>query len=263
MRHNFVPVSMRSIKGHLRKLLPDSVLAWRRRQLESKMKNELLRCTDAKDIFTKIYDRGYWGRSGNRGERYYSGSGSHRSDIVDTYVFAVTDFLSSLGKRADAVDLGCGDFAIGSRIRPSCGKYIACDVVDGLIIHNRARYSKSEVEFRVVDIVNDELPAGDVVIIRQVLQHLSNSDIEKVVAKLKGYRFIILTEHLPVSDTFVPNLDKPTGPDIRISIGESGSGVLLTEPPFNLGIRHSRLLCQAFEDISGVRGVIRTNLYSL
>jgi hypothetical protein len=255
---------MNAIKVHLKKIIPDSVLALRRRYLQGKVKNEMFRCVSAKDTFTKIYDEGHWGRSNEHGDKYYSGAGSHSDEIVDVYVSAVNDFLMSLDKKPDVVDLGCGDFAVGSRIRPSCGKYIAADVVEGLINQNKERYTKDDVEFRIVDIINDDLPEGDAVFLRQVLQHLSNSDIEKIVAKLSAkYRFMILTEHLPMSDRFVPNLDKPRGPDIRIEIGEEGSGVILTELPFNLMVKQNTVLCEVFNDLAGRKGVIRTNLYEL
>ena len=209
---------MSSIKSHLKKAIPDAVLALRQRYLERKM-NKFLRHAHPKDIFTKIYERSIWGQSDDRGERYYSGDGSHKAEAVDNYVSAVVNVLLSLDRKPDAVDLGCGDFAVGSRISPFCGRYIACDIVDGLIIRNRARYARSDVEFRAVDIVNDDLPNGDVVFIRQVFQHLSNSDIQKVTAKLLAkYSLIILSEHLPLSDKFVPNIDKPTGPKTEESV---------------------------------------------
>ena len=183
--------------------------------------------------------------------------------LSNVYVTAVRDFLLSFDEKPDVVDLGCGDFTMGSKIRPYCDRYVACDIVEGLIRRNRARYSK-DVEFRVVDITSDQLPEGDVVFIRQVFQHLSNSDIKKVLVQvLARYRFIILSEHLPLSYKFVPNLDKPTGPKIRIDIGESGSGVILTEPPFSLRAKQNRVLCEVLQESAGCNGVIRTNLYSL
>ena len=190
-------------KAHLKKVLPDSLLALRRRYLKRKLRSEFERCAGVKGIFTQIYDRGYWGQPEDLGERYFSGSGSHYAELVDPYIRAVTNALSSLGEKPDAVDLGCGDFAVGSRIRSYCGKYIACDVVEGLVARNRKKYENDDIEFRVVDIVNDELPDGGVVFIREVFQHLSNGDIEKVLPKLLKYRFAVVSEHLPLAAGFV------------------------------------------------------------
>ena len=259
---------MNAIKASLKKVIPDFILALWWWHLERRLKNELSRSADAKDTFTRIYDDEHWGRSGQHGDKYYSGSGSHSREIVDSYVSAVNGFLSSLDKKLDAVDLGCGDFAVGSQIRPFCNKYVAADVVEGLINRNKERYANDSVEFCVLDITKDDLPNGDVVFLRQVLQHLSNSDIEKVVAKLSAkYRFLILTEHLPFSNKFEPNLDKARGPDIRLYIRGKQSGVVLTAPPFNLVVKRTRVLCEVLDNFMGRKGILKsyitTSLYEL
>lgn len=228
---------------------------------QQKAMKEFQSCATTKDTFTRVYERGYWGRSNDPAERYFSGSGSHESEVVNAYLSAVTGFLQSFIEKPDVVDLGCGDFAVGSRIRPYCGRYVAADFVEGLIERNKQVYESDNVDFRALDMINDDLPTGDVVFIRQVLQHLSNNEIQKVVAKLPGsYRFLILTEHLPSSGSFVANVDKESGPYIRLNFGKHGSGVVLTEPPFNLKVAKSTVLCEVFEDVDGRKGLIRTTL---
>jgi SAM-dependent methyltransferase len=253
---------MAALKTYLKKVIPDSVLMSRERYIERKRREEFQRCAMPRDTFSRVYECGYWGQSKERGERYYSGPGSHMDEYVDSYISAVSGFLQSFGEKPDVVDLGCGDFAIGSRIRPYCGNFIAVDVVEGLIERNKKRYANDSVDFRVLDIINDDLPKGDVVFLRQVLQHLSNCEIEKVAARLPAkYRFLILTEHLPMSGSFVPNVDIMRGPDIRLTIGEEGSGVILTEPPFNMKVAKSTLLCEVLNEGSEPKSVVRTNLY--
>ena len=255
---------MASLKAYIKNLTPKSVLAWRANYLERRRRKEFQGLATPKDTFTKVYDGGCWGRSKERGEKYYSGSGSHRSELVERYVSAVSGFLQSLDHKPDAVDLGCGDFAVSTRLRPFCGKFVAADVVEGLIERNKSRFENDGVDFRVVDIVNDDLPEGEVVFLRQVLQHLSNSDIALVVPKLSAkFRFLVLSEHLPLSDGFVPNLDKARGPDTRINAGKVGSGVILTDQPFNLRVKRTTVLCEVLQDLSEVKGVVRTILYEL
>jgi hypothetical protein len=70
--------------------------------------------------------------------------------------------------------------------------------------------------------------------LRQVLQHLSNQEIERVLANCRRYRWLIVTEHLPAATDVVPNLDKPHGPDTRVY---DRSGVFLEAPPFDLPVR--------------------------
>ena len=89
-----------------------------------------------------------------------------------------------------------------------------------------------------MDISKDELPEADCIILRQVLQHLSNTEIQRILEKLKSFQYIILTEHLPNAD-FIPNLDIISGQGIRL---KQNSGVNILEKPFNFKIEEQRLL---------------------
>lgn len=194
-----------------------------------------------KQQFTRIYKEQLWGRSPEKNEPFYSGSGSHATAVVDTYVNAVQTFLSSLGGRPSAVDLGCGDFAIGARLRHLCSTYMACDIVEPLIEFNRSRYVPLHVDFRTLDLTQDELPTGDVAFLRQVLQHLSNAQIARVLERVThNFRYLIVSEHLPRTQGFQPNVDKKPGPDIRVWFG---SGVVITAPPFNVAPKEAIELC--------------------
>ena len=63
--------------------------------------------------------------------------------------------------------------------------------------------------------------------IRQVLQHLSNTQIAAILAKLRAADLIV-TEHVPTAPGVVRNKDKAAGPDIRLY---RKSGVFLESPP--------------------------------
>lgn len=193
-------------------------------------------------IFEYVYRTRAWGGSADPSDPYYSGSGTRLTSHSGTYLQAVSAFLQPHEPRLNAVDIGCGDFVIGSRVRPFCANYIACDVVSGLIEHNKGRFADLDVDFRVLDAVNAPLPDGDIVFIREVLQHLSNSDISSIISKVsQTYKYAIITECLPSLGGFTPNLDKVTSEKIRNNV--NGSGVILTEPPFNLACRDARQLC--------------------
>jgi hypothetical protein len=204
--------------------------------------------------FSRIYRDGLWGRKLT--QRFYSGPGSHDRVIVEPYVRAVRDYILSLGDPPDVVDLGCGDFNVGRQLRDVCRNYIACDVADDLIRHNSRALRKIRVDFRRVDIVEDPLPEGRVAFLRQVLQHLSNEQIARVLPKLKNFKFVILTEHLPIARDFPANLDHTHGAGIRVT---KNSGVVLTAPPFNLRPTTERELCR----IDKYGGSIVTTAYEL
>lgn len=209
-----------------------------------------------KEIFTKIYEENWWGSEGSK-DQYCSGSGSHSPLVVKSYVDAVGVFLDGFSKKKILIDLGCGDFNVGSKIAPMSLSYIACDIVEKVIVSNRSRFKDNNVDFRVLDLTNDPMPIGDIVFARQVLQHLSNDDISKFVKKVKGaYSHLVLSEHLPRSDKFVPNLDKPSGSQTRLFLG---SGIDVTEEPFSLEVVSERVICE----VEDQAGVIRTTVYQL
>ena len=201
------------------------------------------------EVFSTIYRKKLWGGRFSFGA--HSGSGSRNKIVVDPYVSAVRKFLLSL-ERPSVVDLGCGDFHVGNQLVDCARQFIACDVVDFLIEQNRRTFPS--VDFRLVDATSDDLPQGDVVLVRQVLQHLSNEQVSKILPKLCGYKYAIITEHIPGFAGFVPNLDKNAGADHRVNFG---SGLVLTEPPFNFRAKRSQILCEAAE----YGGIIRTILF--
>jgi SAM-dependent methyltransferase len=249
-----IPPIPRSLKRLVKGVLPKALLEARQERLARRRDREFSQLS-AKDAFTKIYSEGLWGRSSNERDSFSSGSGSRRSDIVTTYIDATEQFLSSLDEKPNVVDLGCGDFYVGSKVRHRCGNYIACDIVDSLIARNKDVYRDMDVDFRVMDITSDELPDGDLVFVRQVLQHLSNKLILDAIPRIQSkYKYLLLTEHLPASHSFVPNIDKPTGPDVRLRFD---SGVVLTRPPFNMRAKQDRVLCEAV--VSGT--LIQTRVY--
>jgi hypothetical protein len=210
---------------------------------------------DPEAVFGRVYEYGVWGRSDRT--RYYSGSGSYTPHIVLPYIKAMAQFLCALPDKPDLVDLGCGDFRIGAVLRRYCRTYIACDVVGSLIDFNRAKFGYLDVDFRTLDITRDELPAGDVATVRQVLQHLSNDSILRFLDRCRGrFSYLCVTEHVPDAADFPHNRDQSTGPWIRL---EQNSGVVLTSPPFNLKSQAASVVCEARE----TSGIVRTIIYRL
>ena len=76
----------------------------------------------------------------------------------------------------------------------------AVDIVETLIERNKTLFKRDNLEFLCLDIVKDELPKADCVIIRQVLQHLSNTEIQHILKKLKA-KEIIWYFDAPVSNS--------------------------------------------------------------
>lgn len=175
----------------------------------------------------QIYEKHLWG--GTQFD-FYSGEGSHDPQIVMPYLEAITSFFKSHNNALSVCDLGCGDFNIGKHLTTYTKKYIAIDIVDSLIERNKAIFKDEHLTFHCLDISVDDIPQADCIILRQVLQHLSNSEIQGIVRKLVNYKYIIVTEHIPTGH-FIPNKDIITGQGNRLKYD---SGVDVLEAPFNL-----------------------------
>ena len=179
------------------------------------------------EAFSAIYESHAWGSRPDR--PFCSGNGSVREDAVGPYCEMIRAVIEGNNIKR-MVDLGCGDFGVGSRLTRPDVHYVGVDVVPDLISYNRERFGSPSVEFRCLNIIEDQLPPGDLCLVRQVLQHLSNRQIQKTLKSLSHYRYVIVTEHVYSGAGLRRNLDKPHGPGIRLP---KRSGVFLESPPFN------------------------------
>lgn len=214
------------IKDSVKKIIPSSVLQWRRRRIAEKHQQGFAEKTVA-ETFSEIYEKNVWG--GSDGE-FYSGEGSTEK-YSQKYIDAIKNFIAEKDIKR-VVDLGCGDFRVASKFVFGDFHYTGCDVVPSLIEHNQKKFGGETIEFRCVNIIEDELPEGDLCLIRQVLQHLSNAEISKILENCKKYKYLIVTEHYPnPNKNIIPNLDIPHGPEMRLHYD---SAVFLEKPPFNL-----------------------------
>jgi hypothetical protein len=227
------------IKQLLKRFLPAPLLeGYRGLQRQREKNRNATRTTE--DIFTEIYAQNKWA---NTGREFDSGVGSNDERITTTYIRAVQGWLESIDStKLTIVDLGCGDFRIGQHFIAHCAHYVGADIVRPLVQYNAAHFASPKVEFIHLNIIEGPLPDGDVCFLRQVLQHLSNDQVQSVLHQLKKYRWSVITEHHPSAKYLrKPNLDKPHGADIRLF---DGSGVYLNQPPFSIAQERLRLLME-------------------
>ena len=242
------------------KLIPASLLEkyrhnrYIKRQEEDKNKS-------TEETFTEIYKLNKWGGEKNE---FCSGGGSIDVPTVSPYISMISEKAHTEGFLGlTFVDLGCGDFRVGSQLLSLCSKYIGIDIVKSLVDRNQEKYGNDNIRFIHMNIIEDELPDGEVCFVRQVLQHLSNQQIIKILPKLTKYKWVFITEHYPSDNkTIKPNTDKVHGMDIRINVN---SGVYLLLSPFNLSKQQLSLVLEVpsgtIRDTRLDQGVIRTFLY--
>lgn len=207
-----------------------------------------------KAAMEQVYNQKLWG-----GEEvdFFSGEGSHNPEIVEPYITAVSAFLASFKSPLSVCDLGCGDFNMGSQLVKFTSNYQAVDIVPSLIERNKQKFQSEQLAFHCLDISVDDLPKVDCALVRQVLQHLSNAEVERVVRKLADFKYVILTEHLPMND-FEPNKDIISGQGIRL---KKQSGIDLLAPPFSLKTVGVKTLNSI--ELPNEKGVISTMLYQV
>lgn len=221
---------------------------------KEKLPKKIKKPWPTKKVMEQIYDQNLWG--GNDSE-FYSGSGSHNIDLVEPYIKVVKEFLTSFKNPISVCDLGCGDFNIGKQLFNFTKNYIAIDIADNLISYNRENYKAENLEFQCLDIAKDNLPKAECVILRQVLQHLSNREVKSVLKKLSSYKYVILTEHIPKGD-FIPNIDIISGQGIRL---KKQSGLNILKPPFNFIIKSQKKLLTI--NLNDNKGVIVTSFFEV
>ncbi|WP_298539690.1 class I SAM-dependent methyltransferase [uncultured Aquimarina sp.] len=207
-----------------------------------------------KDVMEQIYEKNLWGSNNSD---FYSGVGSHLPEIVDPYLDVLRTFFESLKKPITVCDLGCGDFNVGKELVKHTKKYIAVDIVSDLISYNKEKFTEENLEFHCLDISTDTLPSGDCALLRQVLQHLSNTEVQQVLNKLTDFRYIILTEHVPEGE-FEPNKEIISGQGIRL---KKQSGLNLLASPFNFKVKEEKQLSSI--TLRNQEGVITTTLYKM
>lgn len=215
------------IKAQIKRWLPQPFvrsiakrrLSWDMQKSEGKTRAE---------IFSEIYARKLWG-SGD--EEFCSGVGS-TDDIVVPYA----GFVRSLIQReriTSLVDLGCGDFQVGRLLVNPELSYIGCDVCADLVRHNAEQFGNDQTLFLERDMVSDPLPDGELCLIRQVFQHLSNRDISAVLYKAKKYRLLLISDEQIRNDNAAENSDILPYHGTRRAFGQ---GLKLERAPFNIPV---------------------------
>lgn len=124
-----------------------------------------------------------------------------------------------------------------------------------MIERKKTLFKNENLSFHCLDVAVDELPAGDCALVRQVLQHLYNQEVKQILEKLSHYRYVIITEHIPIGD-FEPNKDKISGQGIRL---KQNSGIDVLATPFHWKVKEAREILSL--ELDNGKGRIVTNLY--
>lgn len=152
------------------------------------------------NIFSEIYDKDLW-QGG-------SGPGSN-PESNEPYISLLESFLTE-NKINSIVDAGCGDWQFSKFIDWNNINYKGYDVVKSVIDYNQVNYSSETVSFQLYNGDPKLLPSADLLIMKDVLQHLSFSQINEFILGFPKYKYCLITNCInPIGETV--NRDIETG----------------------------------------------------
>lgn len=179
------------------------------------------------EVFTSIYDSGFWGVAEDGDPS--SGWGSfpvHAKPYMDFLVnFINTNQIHSV------VDLGCGTWEFSRYIDWGNINYIGVDAVASVVELNQRKFGSGNINFIQGDILNMQLPDGELVVCKDVLQHLKNDDVILFLSKINKYKHCLFTNDLAIS--YTDSVDITNHNRDNVARGENRP-IDLTKPPFNV-----------------------------
>lgn len=109
------------------------------------------------------------------------------------------DFLQAFIKEnaiRSVVEVGCGDWSISRYIPWGDIQYHGYDVVKNVVEQNKKKYGRANVQFTHADALSSDLPSADLLICKDVLQHLSNEEIIHFLAKTDKFKHCLITNDI-------------------------------------------------------------------
>ena len=168
-----------------------------------------------KNIFTDIYLNNKWG------DKYsLSGTGSNLNQTK-----IILKEIANTIKRYEIkniLDIPCGDFYWMREIDFTGLNYIGGDIVSELINENIKKFKRSNINFQIIDVLEDDIPDSDLIFCRDCFVHFSFEDIFEALKniKKKNSKYFMTTNFVERNH----NDDIPTGAWRTIN---------LCKPPFN------------------------------
>jgi SAM-dependent methyltransferase len=107
------------------------------------------------------------------------------------------------------IDIGCGDWQFSKFLNLDGVRYLGFDVVPSIVEHNARTYGSKSIRFAVMPQRLEEIPGADLVIMKDVLQHLPN----EVIVEFATVVFP-KCKHCLLTNSYV-KLDTPLNIDIR------------------------------------------------
>lgn len=156
------------------------------KKLIKKVLGKIYRVLPSKFKFGLIHSFSLFGASDSK-----SGPGSDASQTREI-VASLPELLKKYNIKS-VLDVPCGDLNWISNLFPLIEQYTGADIVSDLIISNRLKFP--DKDFIKLDVRKNSLQKYDLILCRDLLVHLSNSDAKKVLSRFKssGSKYLLVT----------------------------------------------------------------------
>ena len=161
----------------------------------------LLAQDQAEHVFTDIYNRNEWLKG--------SGEGSTVENTVQ-YRHFLQNFLREKNITS-VVEAGCGDWQFSKLIDWEGVNYVGFDVVKSVIAFNQENYQKPNISFVHLNAIHADLPEADLLICKDVLQHLPIADIQRFITQFPKFKYCLITNDVDFHTRTAKNSDIPVG----------------------------------------------------
>ena len=178
------------------------------------------RITEARTAFEEVYSKDLWGL--NTDGYNIPTPGIETEDSRNKRFSTLLQDLITLNGVKSVVEFGCGWWRYMLGVDLTGVSYDGFDVVDRVVNDNRRAYSAPNIRFHRSH-PGIRLPKADMLICKDVLQHLPNEDVLYYLSVFKAnFRFMVI-----VNDCFPDD-------DINGHIAHGGyRGLRLEQAPFN------------------------------
>lgn len=151
--------------------------------------------TSVEETFTNVYKNCIWGVNEN-GEGF-SGDGSRVENAIP-YMLFLQNFLKTHQIKS-VVDVGCGDWTFSRYLEWNDAKYIGIDVVKSVIEKNTRQFASDQISFIHASGTTYDLPKADLLICKDVLQHLSNDEIFAFIHQIGKFKHCLITNDIDLN----------------------------------------------------------------
>jgi hypothetical protein len=150
------------------------------------------------DVFNTIYEKRIWGKGSGGGANFQN---------AQSYCEYLQKFLADYQIKS-VIDYGCGDWRVSEHINWSNIRYLGVDVVSSLVEYNTNEYGQENINFLCANILDAGvlMPPAELFIAKDVLQHLSNENVIKILNIAQQYPYALIT-----NDYSSKNLDCENG----------------------------------------------------